>query len=99
MSTEDTKALIARLRELRAKTPQGTWMTYSEEGPYQGTTRQTHSVCIYDPTFNHDEDHVCVTTGVGDDEEQARNVAIFIAEAHTALPRLLDELEAALAGK
>ena len=95
MSPENTKALIARLRTLLATVPTDNWQTYSAEGPWKGTTRQLHSVCVYDPqTFNGP--HECITQCVGDDEKKAYQIALLIAETHNALPRLLDELEASL---
>jgi hypothetical protein len=78
------------IRRLLDSVPKGEWKTCSEEGPFRGTNRQTHSVCIYKDDFSEsDEEHQCITTGVGDDEKNAYAVANFVAQSHTILTDLL----------
>jgi hypothetical protein len=77
------------VRTLLDSVPKGTWKTYSEEGPYRGTRRQTHSVCIYEDDFSDDDAHQCITMGVGDDEKKAYAVANFVAQSHAILTDLL----------
>ncbi len=86
---------VDKLRALLKSVPEGPWLTYSWEGPWRNGTRQTHSVCKYNPKHIGSEEHECIASGVGDDEAKAYHVANFIAEAHTLLTGLLAALDKA----